>query len=120
MRLATVAVSLSLLFAGAPIAPAAAQGVGITVKLGPERTVRPYSSDKYGDWHTNYKKWTPTTLYYNDGHYYGKKGPGSRAVMVYKKGNDYFLPPHESDWVGKDKRYNYSRKPNDEDYNHRP
>jgi hypothetical protein len=120
MRLTTAALSLSLLFSSAPIAAASAQGVSVSVKLGPERAVRSYSSDKYGDWHTNYKKWTPTTVYYTNGHYYGKKTDGSRAVMVYKKGSDYFLPPKDNDWVGKDKRYNYDRKPIDEDYNRKP
>ncbi len=115
MRIAT-ALSVSLLLACAPIASASAQGVSVDVKLGTPHTVVAYSSDRFGDWHTNYKKWTPKTMYVVNGKYYDHKTSGARAVAVYKKGNDYFLPPQDNDWVGKDKRYNYKNKPIDEDY----
>ena len=119
MRIAT-ALSFSLLLASAPIMSASAQsGVSVDVKLGPARTVAPYSSEKFGDWHTNYKNWTPTTMYYTNGQYYDHKASGARTVVVYKKGSTYFMPPQDNDWVGKDKRYNYKNKPTDEDY-HRP
>ncbi len=90
--------------------------VSVNLKLGPERTVAPYSSEKFGDWHTNYKQWTPKTMYYVNGHYYDHKTTGARTVSVYQKGGNYFLPPQDKDWVGKDKRYNYKNKPTDEDY----
>ena len=82
MRIAT-ALSFSLLLACAPIVSASAQsGVSVDLKLGPARTVVSYSSDKFGDWHTSYKNWTPKTMYYVGGHYYDHKAAGARAVMV--------------------------------------
>ena len=121
MRLVTV-LSLSLLFSGIPIASAPAQAVGVSVdlKLGNVRTVSAYSAERSGDWHTNYKSWKPTTLYVTNGQYYDKQTKGSRAVMVYRNSNDYFLPPQDKAWVGADKRYNYKRQPTDDDYARKP
>jgi hypothetical protein len=100
-----------------PASSASAQGVSVSLRLGNERTVSAYSSERSGDWHANYKQWEPTTLYVNNGKYYDKQSKGSRAVVVYHKDNDYFLPPQDKKWVGADQRYNYKHKPTTEDYN---
>lgn len=119
MRLIKAA-TLAALVCFLPLAAAPAQGVGVTVRLGNERTVVAYSPERHGDWQTSYKSWKPTTVYSVNGHYYDKQTRGARAVAVYHKDNEYFLPPQDSKWVGKDKRYNYKRRPTDEDYNRRP
>ena len=118
MRLSTL-LSLSALVCCIPIASAPAQraGVSVDIHLGRARTVTAYSSSRSGEWRTNYKQWKPTTLYVTNGQYYDKQTRGSRAVVVYRKDNDYFLPPQDKKWVGKDKRYDYKHKPNNEDYN---
>ena len=114
--------ALSALVCCAPLANARAQGVGVSigVQLGTARVVSNYSSERSGDWRTNYKQWEPTTLYVNNGQYYDKESKGSRAVVVYKKDNDYFLPPQDKKWVGVDKRYDYKHKPTNADYNRKP
>ena len=112
------ALALSALVCFVPASPTAAQGVGVSVglRLGNERVVAAYSPERYGEWRANYKRWKPTTLYVVNGHYYDKYTRGSRAVVVYRRGGEYFLPPQDSKWVGYDRRYNYRRRPNDEDY----
>jgi hypothetical protein len=121
MRLSTL-LSLSALVCCIPMASAPAQGAGVSInlRLGNQRTVSSYSSERSGDWRTNYKHWTPTTLYVTNGQYYDKNTRGSRAVVVYRKDKEYFLPPQDKKWVGADKRYNYKHRPTDEDYNRRP
>lgn len=89
--------------------------VNISVKfgtrLGPEIGVFAYTPERHGDWHANYRKWTPVTLYDVNGHYYRAEVAGSRPVMVYTYNNEYFFPPTDHAWVGFDKRYNYQRAP---------
>lgn len=50
-----------------------------------------------------------------DGRYYRRSVRGARAIVVYSRNNEYFLPPPDREWVGKDKRYNYKRQPDDRD-----
>lgn len=99
-------------------APAAAQGVRISfgARLGPEVRVYAYSPDRLGDWRANYVRWTPVTLYDINGHYYRRAVRGARPVLVYKYHNQYFLPPDDQGWRGRDHRYNYRRAPNQTDY----
>ena len=89
--------------------------VNLTVRfgtrLGPDIGVFAYSPERNGDWHANYRKWTPVTLYDVNGHYYRNSVSGSRAVAVYSYNDEYFLPPTDREWVGKDSRYNYNRQP---------
>jgi hypothetical protein len=85
-------------------------------RFGAEIGVLGYSSERAGDWRKNYKRWTPTTVYEFNGHYYQNDGPGSRAVQIYRYQNEYFLPPQDRDWVGHDKRFDYSHQPNDADH----
>ena len=93
--------------------------VSVSLRLGPPVTVHTYAQESYGDWHTNYRQWTPTTMYYYEGNWYPKQVRGSRAVAVYRsKQGQYFLPPQDHDWDNKDKRYNYKRRPLDEHYQH--
>ena len=54
------------------------------------------------------------TLYDVNGHYYRNSVTGSRAVVVYSYGDEYFLPPTDREWVGRDNRYNYNRQPSAE------
>jgi hypothetical protein len=93
--------------------------VNLTVRfgtrLGPDIGVFAYSPERNGDWHANYRKWTPVTLYDVNGHYYRNSVNGSRAVVVYSYGDEYFLPPTDREWVGRDNRYNYNRQPSADD-----
>jgi hypothetical protein len=92
-------------------------GVSVGIQLGPERPISYYSREQHGDWRVNYQQWQPTTVYVVDGRFYDNETRGARAVVVYRRNNEYFLPPQEKEWVGKDKRYDYKHKPKDEDYN---
>ena len=91
-------------------------GVEIGIQLGPERPVDMYSRERHGDWHNSLEQWQPVTLFVVDGRFYEREARGARAVVVYRHNNDYFLPPREKEWVGKDKRYDYKHMPMDEDY----
>lgn len=112
---------LGILLAGAAIAlPARASAqVNISVDLGkllgPEVSIYAYSQPTYGDWHVAYKQWTPITIYEVNGHYYRKSTKGARAVVVYSQNGEYFLPPADKAWVGKDKRYDYKHQPAEQD-----
>ena len=93
--------------------------INITIRLGTPVMVMNYSSDYYGDWRTNYVQWRPVTVYYYQGQYYPKSVRGSRPVMIYRRGSDYFLPPQDQAWAKRgDKRFNYKRAPTEEDYRH--
>ena len=92
--------------------------VSATIHLGTPLTVTAYSAPVHGDWATSYHKWTPKTVYYYNGQYYPHTVKGARAVQIYHYGKSDFLPPQDAKWQGADKRYNYSRKPTDEDYSH--
>ncbi len=85
-------------------------------RLGPEVAVFGYAPDRYGDWRTAYRRWTPVTLYDINGHYYRTSVRGSRPVLVYLYRNQYFFPPQDRAWVGFDKRYSYRRQPTPIDY----
>ncbi len=119
MRFLRVA-SLAALVCVLPVASARAQSVGLSINLGNERVVAAYNPTQHGDWHTAYKTWQPTTVYYNNGHYYDKQTKGSRAVSVYKKDDGYFLPPQDKKWVGADARFDYKHKPTSADYKRNP
>jgi hypothetical protein len=84
-------------------------------RLGPDIGVFAYSPERNGDWHTNLRKWTPVTLYDVNGHYYRHSVDGSRAVAVYSYNDEYFFPPTDREWVGRDNRYNYKRQPSADD-----
>jgi hypothetical protein len=107
------------------LAPVASHAqINATVHIGPtprawghEIVINPYAQDKYGDWHTSYRRWQPVTMYFHDGRYFDRQVRGSRPVMVYRAHGEYFLPPQDRDWNNKDRRYNYKRVPNDDDYN---
>ena len=86
-------------------------------RLGAEIGVLGYSSERAGDWQRNYKRWTPTTVYEMNGHYYPNNAPGARQVQIYRYQNEYFLPPRDQAWEGRDKRFDYSHKPSDDDHN---
>ena len=88
----------ALLFGAAVAMPNAASAqVSISVNLGrllgPEVSIYSYSQPAYGDWHTAYRQWTPVTLYFYQGHYYRKSVKGARAVAVYSRNGEYFMPP---------------------------
>jgi hypothetical protein len=91
-------------------------GVEIGIQLGPERPVDMYSRERHGDWHNSLEQWQPVTLFVVDGRFYEREARGARAVVVYRRNNEYFLPPREKEWIGKDKRYDYKHQPKDEDY----
>lgn len=95
--------------------------ISATIHLGNPVVVTNYSADVHGDWHTNYRKWQPTTVYSYNNQYYAHSVKGGRAVEVYHQGSQYFLPPQDQAWANHgDKRFNYNRKPNDDDYSHAP
>jgi hypothetical protein len=100
-------------------APAAAQmqiSVQFGTRLGPEVAVYAYSPERLGDWRANYRQWTPVTLYDINGRYYRNSVRGARPFLVYQYHNEYFLPPQDHGWNGMDRRYNYRRQPNQEDF----
>ena len=83
--------------------------------------VTQYSQEVHGDWHTAYRQWQPTTVYFYNGHYYSHSVKGARPVQIYRHGNQRFLPPQDAAWANRgDKRYNYNRKPTDDDYRQAP
>jgi hypothetical protein len=93
--------------------------ISATIHLGSPVVVTNYSPQVHGDWHTNYSRWKPTTVYAYNGQYYNHSVRGARPVQIYHRQNQYFLPPQDPAWANRgDKRYNYNRKPTDDDYNH--
>jgi len=84
-------------------------------RLGAEVGVFGFSVERAGDWHRNYKRWSPVTVYEVNGRYYEHAAPGARPVMVYSYKNEMFLPPADREWIGFDKRFDYKHVPNDED-----
>ena len=93
--------------------------ISATIHLGTPIAVTHYSADVHGDWHANYRKWNVVTLYSYDGHFYSHNVRGAHPVQVYRSGTQYFTPPQDQAWVNHgDKRYNYQRRPNDDDYSH--
>ena len=92
--------------------------ISVNLHLGTPLVVTNYAPDAYGDWQTNYRNWRPTTVYSYNGQWYNHSVRGSRAVVVYRSQNSYFLPPQDQGWDNKDRRYNYSRRPNTDDYSH--
>jgi hypothetical protein len=93
--------------------------VSATIHLGTPLTVTAYSASAHGEWSANYKTWTPKTVYAYNGQYYSHSVKGGRTVQIYHKGTQNFLPPQDAAWAkGADKRYNYNRKPTDDDYTH--
>ena len=118
MRLPNALAALLLVATFATPDRASAQvdiSVSLGRQLGPEVSIYAYSQPEYGDWRVSYRQWTPVTLYFYDGHYYRKSAKGARAVAVYSRNGEYFMPPEEKAWVGFDKRYNYKRQPVSED-----
>jgi|SRR5579862_6004756 len=115
MRLATL-LTLPLLGALMALPAQAPAQVSITARLGPVLSIKAYSAERHGDWHTSYKKWTPVTRYEVNGSYYSKNVSGSRPVAMYRYKSETFLPPHEKAFNGYDKRYNYKHAPNEEDH----
>ena len=83
---------------------------------GAEVVVDPYSREAFGDWRTGYRRWRPVTLYFRDNRYFSRAVPGSRPVAMYSYNGSYFLPPQDQGWDGFDRRFNYRRRPTDEDY----
>jgi hypothetical protein len=77
----------------------------------PEVVFFAYSPAMYGEWRVSYMQWTPVTIYYSSGRYYRNHMQGSRSVVVYQRGNDFFMPPRERAWVGVDKRFDQSQRP---------
>ena len=92
--------------------------VNVAIHLGPPIMVTDYSPEYYGDWRTRYESWRPVTVYSYDGRWYPTSVRGSHRVIVYRSQNHYFLPPRDAEWNNRDQRYNYTRRPNDDDYKH--
>jgi hypothetical protein len=98
---------------------ASAQGsisVQFGTRLGPDIGIYGYSPDRYGDWQTSYRRWTPVTVYDINGHYYRNRVAGARAVQIYRYDNEYFFPPQDEGWMRRDRRYNYQRQPGEADF----
>ena len=89
----------------------------IDPRFGAELGVLSFSAERAGDWRRNYKRWTPVTVYEFRGKYYPNDAPGARPVQIYRYQNEYFLPPRDQAWEGRDKRFDYSHKPSDDDHN---
>ena len=92
-------------------------GVVVTAQLGPGIELYSYSAQQHGDWHANYREWTPAVVYEVNGQYYQSSVRGSRELEVYhSRAGGYFLPPQEQEWVRTDKRFHSKRRPNEADY----
>lgn len=119
MRTATL---LALTLVGGMIArPAQAPaqiniGIRFGSRLGPEISLFAYSPVRYGNWRTNYRRWRPVTLYEMNGHYYRYRINGARAVEAYTYRNEYFMPPRDEAWINRDRRFDYRRRPSNDDY----
>ena len=114
------AISLAIvpLLAALNVAPRQAEAqISVTLHLGDPIVVTNYAPEAYGDWHTSYRYWHPVTVYFYDGRWYPRAVRGARPVVVYRSENSYFLPPRDHDWDNRDHRYNYRRRPTDDDYN---
>lgn len=85
-------------------------------RLGPEIGVFAYAPERYGDWQDHYQQWRPVTVYDINGRFYLNAVSGARPVQLYVYNNEYFFPPQEQEWVRRDRRYNYQRRPTDSDY----
>jgi hypothetical protein len=120
IRAAAATVTAVAFICCASIAGAHAQGVGVSVSLGNSHVVAAYNPERHGDWHTSYSNWQPTKLYYYKGQYYDHQAKGARAVSVYRKDDEYFLPPQDKKWVGYDKRFDYKHRPTSADYKRVP
>jgi hypothetical protein len=90
--------------------------ISVNLRFGRPLVVTSYAPEVYGDWRTDYRRWQPVTVYYLNGSYYPRSVRGARPVVVYRSHNQYFFPPRDQDWDHKDRRYNYNRRPNDDDY----
>jgi len=104
------------LVASPSTAPAQQISISFGTRLGPEIRVYSYSQERLGEWRSNYRHWTPVTLYDVNGRYFPKNGPGARQVTMYRYRNEYFLPPQDRAWDGSDRRFDYNHKPTQEDY----
>jgi hypothetical protein len=108
------------IIAGLLALPTVTTAQSVTARTGirlPEINVGIYAPESHGAWRDNYRTWEPTTVYIVNGRYYGSRVRGSRSVVVYRRNNEYFLPPHEKAWEGHDDRYDYKRKPHKDDWN---
>ena len=115
----TSSLAIALLVGAAAIVPRHAPAqISVSLHLGRPVVVTNYAPESYGDWRTGYRSWTPVTLYYYDGNWYPRAVRGGRAVVVYRTGGRYFLPPQDAGWDRHDRRYNYRRRPSVDDYNH--
>jgi hypothetical protein len=85
-------------------------------KLGPAISVVSYDPARMGEWHANYTKWSPATLYDVNGHYYRYQVQGARPVVAYSYKGEYFFPPQDKAWISADKRVDYKLVPGDPDY----
>ncbi|HEU5220400.1 MAG TPA: hypothetical protein VFU23_17190 [Gemmatimonadales bacterium] len=115
MRVSSLA-TLPLLLALA-VGPRQAQAqVSVSVHFGPPIVVSNYAPDIYGDWRDSYMDWRPVTVYFYDGRWYPRPFREARPVVVYRYYNSYFLPPQDQGWYNRDRRYNYRRRPSNDDY----
>ena len=77
-----VAAPLAAALIGIAPSHASAQ-LGLSIRfgtrLGPDVGVSAYSQQRLGDWHANYRRWTPVTLYDVNGRYYRNSVEGARA-----------------------------------------
>jgi hypothetical protein len=89
--------------------------VKVDAAFGEEVGVFGFSAERAGDWHKNYRRWTPITVYEFHGRYFRHPGPGARPVQIYSYHDELFLPPVDREWIGFDKRFDYAHAPNDED-----
>ncbi len=87
-----------------------------SAQLGPGIEIYSYSTSRDGDWHANYRQWSPATVYELNGSYYSDRVTGGREVQVYRTSGGYMLPPRDKDLRRTDRRLNGKRLPNNADY----
>jgi hypothetical protein len=91
-------------------------GVVVNAQLGPGIDLYGYSAEQHGDWHANYRQWTPAVVYEVNGQYYPNNVRGARQVQVYRSQSGYFLPPRDQEWARTEKRFDAKKAPTDADY----
>jgi hypothetical protein len=91
-------------------------GVGVYAQPGVGLDLYGYDAGTYGDWHANYRSWTPATVYEMNGTYYPNNVRGARQVQVYHTQSGYVLPPRDADWAKTETRFDKKKIPTEADY----
>ncbi len=90
--------------------------ISASAQLGPGIDIYSYSASQDGDWHANYRQWTPVTVYEMNGSYYPNQVKGGREVQVYRTSGGYMLPPQRPEHEPHRQAPERQELPNSADY----